>query len=249
MSKDDDATTSRLSVTKHRDLIGRQRAIVARIEASPDAGALFFINPVLALKDVGVDLSPEMADHVLRALRHPQAQATRRTELETSLRKALGEEPQPNDAKWLARTLFQKLHVKPLATEGHQPAYVDPAAADAALIASMRPKIPKLETPTAVPVHGTSVQLAPYRPTVRRIDLGAPVPALAPAKHVPAEVSLETLWFYKDANATARDLLELGVIAKSALPVHSGDSYRRIKDGTKPNAFKSWITSVRFAPK
>lgn len=246
MAEKDGAERSRLSVTTHRALAAKRREIAARIDARPDVSALFFINPVLALKEVGVDLSPEIADHVLRALRHPPAAAARRAELETSLREELGEAPKVDDERWLARVVFERLRVQPLATRGHHPAHVDPIAGDRALIAALRPAIPAFTGATATPPHGMTIHVAPHRATVRRLDIDAPVPELPPVDVPPKTLAHETLWFYKDAHPVVRDLFELGIIEGSALPIHSGDSYRQIKDGTKPNAFAAWIKSVRF---
>jgi hypothetical protein len=54
------------------------------------------------------------------------------------------------------------------------------------------------------------------------------------------------LYFYKDSNATAAALLELGVIQRQSFPVHTPDTFRKIMDGSKPNAFRSWIRGVRL---
>jgi TnpA family transposase len=78
------------------------------------------------------------------------------------------------------------------------------------------------------------------------MDLDAPLPSLKPAKKAPKTISLETLYFYKDSHPLARDLLELGIIERRSFPIHSADSYRKIKTGEKPNAFHSWIKALRF---
>ena len=39
------------------------------------------------------------------------------------------------------------------------------------------------------------------------------------------------------------------VIMRRGFPVHTPDSFRQILDGTKGNAFRTWIRSVRFKPR
>jgi hypothetical protein len=239
-------SNGRLHIATHRELLANRKQIAARLEAAQDVAALLMLNPVLALREVGVDLAPEIADHVLRSLRHPPQVDVWRTKLEESLQKELGERARPNEPDWLATTLFTKLGVGPLNVADNKPVYVDPLAGDREWIASLRPKVPVFTGTTAQPVHGTTVGVAPDKPTLRRLDLAAPVPALEAASSPPATLSLEDLWFYKDVSPVARELLELGIIEKSALSIHSGDSFRKINGGA-PNAFTDWIDSVRFA--
>ena len=97
--------------------------------------------------------------------------------------------------------------------------------------------------------RAASVASVPWQESLRRIDLDAPAPTLPPAKARPSEVPLEDLWFYKDQDALVRDALELGVIQRRAFPVHSPDSFRKILEGEKSNAFRAWIKSVRFKPR
>jgi len=42
------------------------------------------------------------------------------------------------------------------------------------------------------------------------------------------------------------DALELGVIQRGGFPFHTPDSFRKILEGKKANAFTYWIKSVRF---
>jgi len=72
------------------------------------------------------------------------------------------------------------------------------------------------------------------------------VPELAPAKTTPKTLSLPSLWFYRDDHALVRPLLELGVIAERSFPIHTGATYRAIRDGEKANAFRAWIREIRF---
>lgn len=239
-------SNDRLLIVTHRELLAKRKVIAARLEASQGIAVLLMLNPVLALREIGVDLSTEIADHVLRSLRHPPHVDAWRTKLEKSLQKDLSERARPNDAQWLATTLFTRLGLFPMMIGRHKPVYVDPLAGDREWIASLRPSIPKFAGTTAEAVHGTTVGVAPDKPTLRRLDLEARVPPLEPASKPPSALSLEELWFYKDASPIARALLELGIIEKSALSIHSGESFRKIKGGA-PNAFTDWIDAVRFS--
>jgi hypothetical protein len=255
-----------ISITTHRALIGKQREIFKRLNANPDLGYLFFINPVLAFKEAGVELSGEIAHHVLHTLQHSPDVRRRRDQLEAHLKEVLGDAPQPNNPRWVSVLLFERLKLRPLAIQGHEPTYlspIDPAAIER--LQALRPQrqrtrptnqdYPAEETEEQEQRQqaGTSstgvVRIAEWRPTARRLDLDAPLPQLRPAMKAPAQVSLEELYFYRDSHPLVRDLLELGVIQRNALPFHAAGTYRKIKTGERRNAFRTWITSVRFAEK
>jgi hypothetical protein len=78
------------------------------------------------------------------------------------------------------------------------------------------------------------------------MDLDAELPPLPSASAAPKKLSLEELYFYKESHPVARQLLELGIVQRQAFPIHSADSYRRIKRGEKSNAFRGWIRGIRF---
>lgn len=235
-----------IEIDNHRGLIGKQREIFRRLNDNPEIASLLFLNPVLALKEIDVELSPEMRRHVLDSVRQPPGLRARREELEASLEERLGERPRPLDREWLAETLFTKLSITPLKTRGHRPAYRPPFNAES--IARMQKLRPDLRKATHVPRsgRGNMIRVKKWRPAFRRMDLDATVPELSPASSAPKTVSLETLFFYKDAHPVARDLLELGTLMRRAFPIQSPESYRRIRSGEKANAFRAWITSVRF---
>lgn len=235
-----------IRITSHRGLIGKQREIFRRFNDNPEIATLLFLNPVLAFKEIGVELTPELRRHVLHAVRHPPGPRARREELEASLRKTLGEAPKPLDRQWLAGTLFDTLALTPLKTGGRKPVYRPPLNEES--VKRMKALRPKMRRARHVPrsKRGNVIRVKPWRSSFRRMDLEAPVPELSPAKKAPGTVSLETLFFYKDASPVARDLLELGVLQKRAFPIQSPASFRKIRSGEKANAFRSWIKSVRF---
>jgi len=238
----------RLRIDSHRQLALKQAEICGRLERNPEIAKLCLLNPALAFKDVGVHLSPELIDHVLRAVRHAPTVRKRRNLLEEKLTAALGEPPQPADPAWVSRVLFEKLGLEPLEIGGRKPPYVP--AIDPGMLDRLRRLLPTMRRldVTALP-HApklTTVRLAPTIPAARRMDLTATPPALPRAGTRPREVTLEDLWFYKDRNPIAHQLLELGAIQRAAGAVHSADSYRRIKAGEKRSAVRSWITEVRF---
>jgi hypothetical protein len=241
-----DPARETIKLTRHTELETRRAEIFGRINARPDIARLMAINPVKALSEVGVEMTPSVASHVLHALQMSPEQRARRVALERSLRKQLGEPPDPLNPAWLAEAVFGKLKVKPRVTKGHEPTFHPPEiAADLERLQARRPKM--REAPDlGRPRHGVVITVAPWRPAFRRLDLDAPVPDLPPARTAPKKLALVELWFYKDDHEAAHELLELGVVMHSAFPVHSPHSYREVKAGRKQNAFVSWITDVKF---
>lgn len=236
-----------LAVGSHRELVVRQPEIVRRLHAHPELALMLFVNPVLALRDFGIELGPEMVDHVLRSLQHPPRLRARRDELEASLTKALGRPPQPNDPEWLASALFGQLQLPALDTSGHEPVYRSPLPPEAIeRLEQLRPRFRNERGDRPRRFGGMVVRLKEWHPTARRLDLDAPIPELPWASAAPTSLTLEELYFYKDMSPVARDLLELGIIRRRAFPVQSADAYRRIKRGEKANAFRGWITALRF---
>ena len=238
-----------INIEKHRQLAGNQREIFERVNANPEASALFLINPALALKELGVTLSPEMTHHVLSAARHPPAVLKRRQELEESLKETLKEEPQPNNPQWVSDLLFKRLKLQPLNTANQEPKYLEPL--NAPILRHLQEKRPKLRraAPGRRPLKGTVLGVATWRPAVRRLDLNAKLPQLETLQQAPSAITLEELYFYKDSHPTARVVLELGIIQRRGFPVHSADSFRKIRKGEKKNAFHTWIKQVRFSEK
>lgn len=238
-----------LRIDSHRALAARQNVLAERVRANPELSVMLLINPVLAFRELGVELSPEMASHVLHAIQHPPGLRSRRDELEQSLKKALGEPALPTDPAWNARLLFLLRKLKPLAIDATKPAYTPPLGqVEAQKLNDLRPKggmrypKPRLLAPMA------RVGSVPWKESLRRLDLKAPAPTLPAADVAPDTVPLEDLWFYKDLDPVVHDALELGVIQRRAFPIHSPDSFRKVMSGEKPNAFRKWVKSVRFNP-
>jgi hypothetical protein len=250
-SLDKPATYQPIQIERHRQLVGNQREIFQRINANPELSKFFLINPVMALKELGVTLSPEMTHHVLSATRHPPGFSKRRSELEDRLKKATGEEPQPNNPEWVSEFLFKGLELEPLDTSNQEPKYLEPL--NAQIVKNLQARRPTLRKATLSrrgrPLSGTVLGVATWRPATRRFDLKAELPKLNTLRTAPAQVGLEELYFYKDSHPLARDLLELGIIQRRGFPIQSADSFRKIKQGTKRNAFYTWIKQVRFSEK
>lgn len=235
-----------IKLTSHKQLISKQAELFRRFNSNPELSTLLFINPVLAFREVGVTMTPEIAHHVLHTIQHPPHMRQQRDTLEASLKEELGEMPQPNDPEWLATILFEKLELTPLKTRGYRPVYKSELSDEVVeKLQAMRPK--KRKRPlTKTRGGGMRLRVRTARPAVRRMDLDAPLPDLERAERPPKTMSLETLYFYKDSHPVARQMLELGIIERRSFPIHSGDSYRRIKSGERQNAFRSWIRAVRF---
>jgi hypothetical protein len=244
----DGAAAEPISIESHRALLGKQRELIARLNADPERSVLFLLNPVLAFQEIGVTLSRDVAHHVLHRLQHPVALRERRDALEAALTERLGEPPRPTDPAWVSRLLFETLKLEPHDTAGQSPVYQPPLNASfIAALQTIRPA--QTQRYTARPrrlLRRAKLSVAPWSPTVRRMDLAAPVPDLPRIGRAPDAVSLEELWFYKDRDEVARQALELGILQRQSFPFQTPDAFRRIRDGEKRNAFRAWIRSVRF---
>ena len=75
-----------LKIATERDLRGNMRQICRRLDAHPALSRLIFINPILVLEDVGVELSPQVRDHVMQALRFPPKRRSRIDALRAEIR-------------------------------------------------------------------------------------------------------------------------------------------------------------------
>jgi hypothetical protein len=235
-----------IRIDTHRGLVTERHAIFQRFNENPELSTLILINPVLAFREVGVEMTQEVSHHVFHTLQHTPAMRQRREELEAKLKKAIGEAPQANDPEWVSKYLFEKLGLQPLDTSGYEPEYRSPLNAEAIeRLQALRPKRRQRYSRQRRSFKPGVVRVKTWRPAVRRLDLDAKLPELQPATETPKTVSLEALYFYK-SHPLVRDLLELGIIARRGFPFHTGSSYRDIRDGLKPNAFRAWIRSVRF---
>jgi hypothetical protein len=240
-------TFEKITIDTHRGLITKQAKIFKRFNDNPELSRLLFVNPVLAFREAGIELSTEIAQHVMHTLQHTPEVRTRRQELEDKLTAELGEPPQPTNPAWLSKTLFEKLKLQPLDTRGRQPTYEPPLNEEVLKrLQALRPKPRHPIPPKEGPGAGSFIRLHTWRSSIRRMDLDAPLPDLKPAKQAPKTVSLETLYFYKDSSPLVRDLLELGQIQKRGLLFQSTSNFRKVVAGEKRNAFHSWIKSVTF---
>jgi len=242
------AHSAPMPIKNHRELVVYQREILQRLNAAPDIAALLLLNPVLALKEVGIQPSRSVAHHVLHTLQHPAALRQRREEIRQTLQKKLGENPQPNDPCWVRKFLFEILKLQPLNTQGLTPKYVEPLPLNGMeKLQALRPKQKTDRYPT---VHSrgssTVLAIAPFPTTARRMDLQADLPPLGPACDVPEQVTLEELYFYKDSHPWVQQVLELGILQRRAFPIQSSSSFRQIKRGERTNALHQWIASIRF---
>ncbi len=231
-----------LKITTHRALVGERTTIIAALAADPRSARMLAANPALALRAVGVQLSPAIADHILHAVQQPAEVRSRRAELAAALTKDLGVAPHPSDPARLAEILFGALHLHPLATAGRQPTYV-PTIPEAsqdrlrALLPNPDRRLPARTAPTAPSTRP---------PPVWRLDPGAPVPALPRARFRPKRVTLPELWFYLPSHELVRPLLELGILEVSVMPVLPPDAFAKVRDGGQTGGLTDWIQSVTF---
>jgi hypothetical protein len=238
-----------VKVESERELLLMARELMPRVAADPEFSVLLIANPVLALKAYGIELTPALADHVLRSLRHPRATRERRAYLEASLEKTLGEVPRPTDPAWMAKLVFETRKLPPRELKGLSPVY-GAELFDSAIerLATRRPA-PTNRYPGARRLTGSmGLKVAPVRPAVRRLDLKAPVPDTKPANAGPKALSLEEAWFYKDDPVVA-EALELGQIARRAIPFRSPDEFRKLQSGDMVDVFRAFVRQVKVKDK
>lgn len=235
-----------VTVKSHRELVAMARTLAPRIQQNPEFSVMLLANPVLALKQYGIELSKEMQHHVLETLRHPPKLRARRKELEASLESALGERARPNDQAWMARLVFEVRELAPLDTSGAAPAYRSAlAAATVERLQRLRPRAAKryqgLKRRSRVQAK---VAVADWQPSVRLLDLEAEPPEL-PAGKAPKRLTLEEAWFYK-RDPIVRDAVELGQIERRAFPFRTPAEFRDLAAGKRLDAFGAYVHSVRI---
>lgn len=82
-------TNEPIHVANHRDLRKNIRAICERFNEHPEIARLVFVNPILAMQDIGVQLEPAARQHVMDALRFPPKLQKRKAALAAELAEAL----------------------------------------------------------------------------------------------------------------------------------------------------------------
>lgn len=221
------------------------RPLAKRLAADPEFSVMLLANPVLALEKYGIKLTDRLRSHVLQALRHPKALRDRRAALEHELEHKLGERPKPNDPKWLANRVFVERKLSPRQTEAASPAYreEDPGGIVASLKAARLPGTNRYPEVRRIQVTAR-LGVAPSPPTIRRLDLDAPLPDLPPASAVPVSLTLEQAWFYKD-DPVVRDLVELGTIERRGFRFRTPADFRAIAKGEKVDGFRAFVRAVR----
>ena len=236
-----------VKVGSHRDLLAMARKLASRLSDDPEFSVMLLINPVLALKQYGIELSPEMQRHVLRTLRHPPKLRLRRESLEAALNEALGEEPKPNDPAWMARLVFVLRKLPPLDLTDAAPTFRPPY--NARMIERLQKQRPaatrRYPGKRRIGVQ-TSVGVAAWTPAVRRLDLDAPAPELPLAQRQPKTLELEQAWYYKDRDPVVRDAVELGEIERRGFPFYSPAGFRDVAAGKRVDAFRAFVKSVRL---
>lgn len=74
-----------VAITTHDDLRKNIRNINKRFNDNPEVARLLIVNPILALEDIGVQLSDEIKQHIMDSLRFPRGLKERKRKLEMEL--------------------------------------------------------------------------------------------------------------------------------------------------------------------
>jgi len=126
--KHDPYRGEKIQVTVHRDLRKNIRAINERLNANPEIARLVLVNPILALEDVGVEIAPEVKEHIMEALRFPPALEKRKGELEAHLHAEFArlgfKASLPLSVEQRAELLFGKLQLAPREPDDPRPSAV-----------------------------------------------------------------------------------------------------------------------------
>jgi hypothetical protein len=134
-----------LEIKTHRALAGNMRAISQRFNENPDIARMILVNPILALEELGVTLSPEMKEHAMNALRFPPSVVERTAKLEAELNEELSQLgvnfKLPLAADQRADVLFRTLEIAPRETD-EAPAQISPK--DTRAYADQHPLVAKL---------------------------------------------------------------------------------------------------------
>lgn len=237
-----------ITVSSERQLLAMARPLAKRLAADPEFSVMLLANPVLALAEYGIQLSPRMRDHVMQALRYPSALRKRQATLEKTLTEQLGEKPKPNDSKWLANLVFETRGLKPLDLAEQAPIYRT-TAIDAAIARAQkgRPEATRRYSGARRIQVTARLGVAPPDPAIRRLDLDAPVPKLEPARTVPTGLTIEEAWFYKD-DPVVHDAVELGQIERRGFPFRTPAQFRKIQKGEIVDGFRAFVTRISLEP-
>lgn len=128
LQTDETRGTARIVVRNERDLRANIRAINQRFNEHPEIARLIFVNPVLALEDIGIELSQPAKEHIVNALRFPRLQRERIARLEEEIqsefqRRGLTHQLPLTDAT-RAQLLFTSLRLRPVGPDGDDPSQV-----------------------------------------------------------------------------------------------------------------------------
>lgn len=234
----------KLIITDHRQLLAAARQISTRLKGDSDFSVMLLANPVLALKEYGIELNKEMQNHVLTTLRHPPKLRKRRAELEQSLSKELGAAPKPTNQVWMADLVFDIRKQKPKSLTGLMPVYLEQLRAESIKRLQEKRPIGRVRYPTRNKVVTKfTLRIADPKPAIRRLDLAADIPPTKARKTRPAKLSLEDAWFYKD-DQVVRDAVELGQIMRRGFPFKTPAQFRALADADKADGFRTFVRKV-----
>lgn len=110
-------TNERIVIEIERDLRKNIRNINQRFNDNPDIAQLVLINPILALQEIGVELSQTAKQHVMDSLRFPSGWIEKRDKLASELHEEFSKyhiaEKLPLSNNTRANILFNIIKIKP----------------------------------------------------------------------------------------------------------------------------------------
>jgi len=133
-----------IEVASHRDLGRHRRVINERFNNDPEMARLLLVNPIYAMEDIGVRMTPEIRDHIIETLRFPsrlkERLATLENELQTGFQEVGFAEKLPLNGEQRARLVFEVLKLQPAepeAARAMEPKQLQPYSGEHELLAKL----------------------------------------------------------------------------------------------------------------
>lgn len=227
-----------IEIVDETTLLAARRSIRAAVRSHPELSGLLFVNPVMALLDLGFRISPAMQRHISCRLGTGDDVSGELDAIEQELNEAL-QLPQPltySNPKHVARIVFEILAIRPRATADVAPPMK--SADDFVSSSGYSPLVPHEATPKARPRNLARLHArrnnrrghSPrhHHPHFALIDFDAALPELPFVDVAPSELPLEQLVFYRDAHPLIPKLCRYQALWRRRLALATQEPYHHI---------------------
>ncbi len=107
---------NKIYIENEKDLKANAAKIIRRINTADCGGLLFLLNPILALDEAGVQLTPRMNRHIRTGLKYGVEDKRKIKKLEIQIARVAKESVDVESNAEVSRLLFEKLKVTPLSS-------------------------------------------------------------------------------------------------------------------------------------